>query len=120
MAPRLEPNDNTDFEPSDWRIGPVFLVFASALLLLAVSAFAMFAAYPKALPDVSRALRIAPPGPLLQTNAQADLAHFRAGEDRRLNSYYWIDKQKGVVHIPIEQAMRKLVDSGSPGFGGKP
>jgi hypothetical protein len=52
----------------------------------------------------------------LQTDAEGDLARFRTEENQRLNSYYWIDKQKGTVHVPTEQAMRKLVQTGIPGF----
>jgi hypothetical protein len=34
----------------------------------------------------------------------------RREEDRRLKSYGWVDKQVGVVHIPIDEAMRLLAD----------
>ena len=55
----------------------------------------------------SRALTVEPPAPRLQTDPPQDLRAFRADEDKRLNTYYWIDKQKGIVHIPIEQAMQE-------------
>jgi hypothetical protein len=106
----------TAFEPTDWSLAPVALIYFGTLVLLVVSCFVLIAAYPRALPDVGRMLRIAPPGPHLQTNAEGDLQRFRAEENRRLNTYYWIDKQKGLVHIPIEQAMKKLVSTGAPGF----
>jgi hypothetical protein len=76
--------------------------------------------YPNTLPDVGRTLRINPPGPRLQTDPDADLQHFRAEQEKRLNSYYWIDKQKGTVHIPIENAMKKLVTNGIPDFPKEP
>jgi hypothetical protein len=41
---------------------------------------------------------------------------FRLNEENRLNNYYWIDKQKGIVHIPIEQMMKKLTAQGIDGF----
>ncbi|MBV9071949.1 MAG: hypothetical protein JO231_24785 [Acidobacteria bacterium] len=53
-------------------------------------------------------MRIAPPGPRLQTNPEADLRRLRAEEDKWLNTYHWIDKQTGIVHIPIVEAMKKL------------
>ena len=99
-------NPNIAFEPSDWPLGPVAILYVGLLLLLVISAFVLIAAYPTALPDVGRDLRIAPPGTRLQTNAPADLRGFRADVERRLNTYYWVDKGKGVVHIPIEQAMK--------------
>jgi hypothetical protein len=109
-------NPTTAFESTDWELGPVAVVYVAVLVLLAISCLAIVLAYPNSLPDVSRGLSINPPGPRLQTDAEGDLARFRTEENQRLNSYYWIDKQKGTVHVPIEQAMRKLVQTGIPGF----
>jgi hypothetical protein len=109
-------NPTTDFEPTDWSLRPVALIYVAIPVLLVISCFVLIAAYPNALPDVDRSLRIAPPGPRLQTDAAGDLQKFRADEERRLNSYYWVDKQNGIVHIPIEEAMKKLAATGAPGF----
>jgi hypothetical protein len=106
----------TAFEPSDWSLAPVAWIYCGAAILLVVSAFVLIAAYPTALPDAGRTLRIVPPGPRLQTSPERDLQQFRAEEERRLNSYYWIDKQKSTVHIPIAEAMKKVVQTGLPGF----
>ncbi len=106
----------TAFEPTDWDVAPVAAIYLGILVLLVVSCFAVVIAYPNSLPDVSRALRINPPGPRLQTSTYADLRRFRAEEDKRLNGYSWIDKQKGIVHIPIDQAMQKLAQRGIDGF----
>jgi hypothetical protein len=35
-----------------------------------------------------------------------DLLDMRRAEDERLRKYGWVDKQHGVVHIPIEEAKR--------------
>jgi hypothetical protein len=40
----------------------------------------------------------------------------RAEEDASLNSYGWVDKEQGVVHIPIERAMDTVVERGLPEF----
>jgi hypothetical protein len=112
-------NPNTAFEPSDWSPGPVAVIYVAILMLLLISCFVLIAAFPSALPDVERSLRIAPPGPRLQTNPAAELQRFRAEEETRLNTYRWIDKQKGIVHIPIKQAMKKLARTGAPGFPDK-
>jgi hypothetical protein len=106
----------TAFEPTDWNLAPIAAIYAGILALLVVSCLAMIIAYPASLPDVSRTLRINPPGPRLQTSDEADLRRFRAEEDRKLNGYYWIDKQTGVAHIPIGEAMQKLARSGIDGF----
>ena len=113
-----EPSENpqTAFEPSDWNLGWVAWIYCGIPVLLVVSCFVLIAAYPAALPDVGRTLRIDPPGPRLQTDSQAELQRVRAEEERKLNTYYWVDKQKGIVHIPIEDAMKKLATTGVPGF----
>lgn len=112
--PQLNPK--TAFEPTDWSLGPVAWVYVGAAILLVVSSLVLIAAYPNALPDVGRTLRIAPPGPRLQTSPAHDFQQSRAEEDKRLNTYYWIDKHKGTVHIPIDRAMEKIVRTGLPGF----
>ena len=109
-------NPSTAFEPSDWSLRAVAVVYVGAVILLVVCCLVLIVAYPASLRDVQRVLPIAPQGPLLQTDPQADLEAFRAKEDSRLNTYYWVDKSKGVVHIPIEQAMKQLAASGIPGF----
>jgi hypothetical protein len=109
-------NAKTAFEPTDWELAPVAAVYIGVLVLLVISCMVLIVAYPNALPDAGRTLHINPPGPRLQTNAEADLHRFRAEEEKRLNGYYWVDKQKGIVHIPIEQAMKKLAQTGIDGF----
>ena len=44
-----------------------------------------------------------------------DLEEMRAAESARLHQYGWVDKQHGIVHIPIEEAKAKLVLSGAAG-----
>lgn len=61
-----------------------------------------------------RAPQPAPTDPRLQTDAPADLDGLRAAKERELESYGWVDREKGVVHIPVEQAMTILVRRGLP------
>jgi hypothetical protein len=44
------------------------------------------------------------------------LEEWRAAKRKRLNGYGWVDREKGVVHIPIEKAMDQVVSqaSGTP------
>ena len=49
------------------------------------------------------------PNPQLQTYPTEDLVKFRQKEDAILNGYRWVDKQAGVVGIPIESAIGLLV-----------
>ena len=60
-----------------------------------------------------------PPGPRLQVRPELDLEEFRAQEDSLLESYAWVDKEQGVVRIPISQAMRLVAERGLPVFAGE-
>lgn len=55
-----------------------------------------------------------PAEPRLQTAPSQDLAAIRAEEERLLSSYGWVDEQQGVVHIPIDVAMRIVAERGLP------
>jgi hypothetical protein len=55
-----------------------------------------------------------PPEPRLQTDPHGDLLRLRESEDHILNSYGWVDRNAGVVRIPIEQAMKLTVQRGLP------
>jgi hypothetical protein len=55
-----------------------------------------------------------PPAPRLQQHPDRDLTEFRATEERRLHGYGWVSKEAGVVHIPIEDAIRLTVQRGLP------
>ena len=51
-----------------------------------------------------------PPAPRLQVEPRKDLQTLHAEEDAVLGSYGWVDRTAGTVHIPIEEAMRLLVE----------
>jgi hypothetical protein len=55
-----------------------------------------------------------PPEPRIQESPRRDLEDQRVYEHAVLNKYWWVDRQKGVVGLPIEQAMRILVNRGIP------
>jgi hypothetical protein len=50
----------------------------------------------------------------LQANPAADLQRFTATELSRLNSVGWADKSRGIVHIPIDEAMDRVAAQGIP------
>jgi hypothetical protein len=55
-----------------------------------------------------------PPEPRLQTNPRADLRELRESEDKRLESYGWVDRNAGIVHIPIDDAIKWTLQRGLP------
>ena len=60
------------------------------------------------------ALESAPPPPNLQAQPQLDLAEFRARQAEILSSYGWVDRQAGIVRIPIERALDLVAERGLP------
>ena len=121
IAQRVEDNPKTAFEKSDWPLGTIALVLLGTLIFLVIAPFVLIGAFPGAVSDVSRALTVEPLRPRLQTDPSEDLEKFLVDEDKRLNTYYWIDKKKGIVHIPIAQAMQEIAEEGIDGFPrGKP
>ena len=55
-----------------------------------------------------------PPEPRLQANPRQDLADLRRREDALLGSYGWVDKNAGIVRIPIGEAMKLTLERGLP------
>ena len=55
-----------------------------------------------------------PPAPRLQTDAPDDLQEMRVHEKALLESYGWVDRGQGIVHIPMERAIDLLIERGLP------
>ena len=125
MADRHELNPGVHHEESDVNIrailgfGAGLIVVAAAVHILIFGLFGFFesregvkvpAQYPLAASQGHRE----PPEPRLQTDPRQDMADLRAKEDDRLGSYGWVDKNAGIVHIPIDAAMRLTLERGLP------
>ncbi len=60
--------------------------------------------------------RQAPSGvsaPRLQVDEIEDLKKYKKTQSDLLNQYSWVDKNAKVVRIPIEQAMKRILEKGS-------
>ncbi len=55
-----------------------------------------------------------PAGPRLQVDPELDLVQFNAIEDSLVNSYGWVQKEAGVVRIPVDEAMKLMLQRGFP------
>ncbi|MEP6810905.1 MAG: hypothetical protein ABI992_11735, partial [Chthoniobacterales bacterium] len=55
--------------------------------------------------------------PQLQANPAVDLARMQFADDEALHHYGWVDKQHGVLRIPIDRAMDLIVERGLPTRG---
>jgi hypothetical protein len=110
-------------EESDVNVRGVF-VFAAALLAIAlvihVGVWFLFDAFAEREAAVAHMTPLAegqvrvPPQPRLQVTPREDLREFRADEDVRLNNYQWVNKEAGIVRIPIAEAVRLTLERGLP------
>ena len=55
-----------------------------------------------------------PPEPRLQAQPKVELKDLRADEEAILNSYGWVNPDKGIVRIPIDQAIDLVAQKGLP------
>ncbi|MBI3245864.1 MAG: hypothetical protein HYZ50_05075 [Deltaproteobacteria bacterium] len=55
-----------------------------------------------------------PPAPRLQVSSGQDLKMTRRTEEVVLKSYRWVNKEAGIVGIPVEHAIAILVEKGLP------
>lgn len=55
-----------------------------------------------------------PPGPLLQIAERLDLRLHRESQEKLIHETGWIDRDRGVVRIPIERAIELTAERGFP------
>jgi hypothetical protein len=55
-----------------------------------------------------------PPEPRIEEHPAIEIQELHAQEDQTLSTYGWMDKNKGVVRIPIERAMELQLQRGFP------
>jgi len=123
MAHRQANDHVGGHEPYEERIRPVVLF----VVWLAVGTFAVLGlmvlahgAFERQAREGSKPLAplaaepLVTPEPRLQAAPALDLEAFRAHETERLSTYGWIDRQAGVVHVPIERAMELVAKEGLP------
>jgi hypothetical protein len=112
------------FEPTDIQPRPVILtglgIFAAllAIMFLMNILYASFARERERAgaqtPAVAAIPTHLPPEPRLQPSESADLQSYRAAQMGQLDHYSWIDRDKGIIGIPIQRAMEVIVERGIP------
>ena len=53
-----------------------------------------------------------PPAPRLQIHAVANWKAYRNAELERLDTYGWMDRTAGAVHVPVDRAMELVLERG--------
>lgn len=119
--PSMAPSDayeRSDLNPR-WVVAfGIGIVVATALAVLITAGMIYYRATQHSkrelpLPRLAREREINPQ-PRLEVDAPKQLREMRAGEDARLSSYGWVDKDADIVRIPIDRAMDILASKGLP------
>jgi hypothetical protein len=106
--------DVTRYERSDAPpalIGTIAAGLAAAIVAVSLVVFVVF---PGVIGERPKQPDVVPPAPRLQHDESGDLAALRRVEDGQLETYGWIDRERGIVRIPIEEAMRIVAQRGVP------
>jgi hypothetical protein len=125
MAEQPLVNSEVHHEQSDVNIrailgfGAALFVVAAVVHVLIYVLFGYFdsrenAKVPAEYPLAATQGHREPPEPRLQTDPRQDLADLRAKEDEVLGSYGWVDKNAGLVRIPIDAAVKLTLERGLP------
>jgi hypothetical protein len=102
-------------EPADASSRAALIAFPAILAGLLLSVLLVWWIFPSTTVDRRLPSPITLyPSPRLQSDPAADMRKFRESELDRLNSAGWDDQAKGLGHIPIDDAMRRVAASGIP------
>lgn len=55
--------------------------------------------------------------PRLQIDDAADLAKFEKQQRAELNGYSWVDRDRGIIRIPVDRAMALVAAKGTAAYG---
>lgn len=124
LQERERRNDDVHFEHTDIDIRHTFITGVSVLVgmwIVIVLLYFLFSwlaheraiSSPPPLPMAAHGNPL-PPYPRLQPAPHKDLEALRGRDNWELSHYYWVDKAKGTVAIPIDRAMDILAARGIP------
>ena len=114
------PGSGPGYETTDvhvWAAGK-FALALIAIILVSLGLLIGLFKYFQSRETANQARTIEParvfPEPRLEANPVLDLKALRAEEDKLLSGYAWVDPQKGLVRIPIDQAIDLIARRGLP------
>jgi hypothetical protein len=100
-------------ETSDVHFPRAGLALAGTFAVLVLLALLSWWMFPEAL-RISMLPGSVPkwPAPEQQVSPRDDMTKFRAEQLKQLNSTWWVDRTRSIVHIPIDQAMQDVAREG--------
>jgi hypothetical protein len=95
--------------------GGLFVILALILLFTRWLFFYLSVQQPLGPPPTPfESARSLPPEPRLQVAPAEDLESYLQAQRETLNSYGWVNRETGIVRIPIDRAMELLLERGLP------
>jgi hypothetical protein len=118
-------NPEVSYERQDVNVFRITAFGIGLLISCVVVVFAMWAMFdflssredkknPANPPSMVNDRPTLPPEPRLQAAPKVELKQLREDEDQILNNYGWVDPAKGIVRIPIDQAIDIVAQKGLP------
>lgn len=105
-----------DYERSDADPRLICLLALGGAAFLVLAPVILSAVYPLARHEPLARAPESIPGPRLQIDPGKDLRASSAAASARLSSYGWIHQPGGILHLPIDRAMRLTAERGLPGW----
>jgi hypothetical protein len=111
-------HETSDLQPGRIVLFAVGILIAMGFAVIVTSFFIHYRATQQAkqeipLPRLAKEREVMPQ-PRLEVHAPEGLRELRAGEERTLKSYGWVDKEAGIVRIPVDRAMDILANRELP------
>jgi hypothetical protein len=104
-------------QPPDVAAGIVVIAVAGFLGFVALSMVGLFFYLRSSVPDAFRkVIEHHFPEPALQKDPREDLRRFERDQRAALSGYGWVDQSKGLVRIPIEEAIRIIAARGDRAY----
>ena len=112
--------DPKGYESEDIILNPIIKWITNLLLFVGISSLVTWFIYLYMLPKqnfVGATNRFSferrlPPEPRVQVAPKTEMKDFRLDEAQKTENAGWVDRQKGIVRIPIEQAMQDVLQRG--------
>lgn len=108
----IEWHGDEKFQSPAVNTRPILLSALAALVLLAGAIGGLQAIYYWQVPVQSLPAPEQFPQPRVQTGQAEQLRRIESEQMSRLVGYHWVDRQQGLVQIPIERAMALLAKEG--------
>jgi hypothetical protein len=102
-------------EPSLRGLSVAALVLIAAIIIAVATSLGLMHLFGGFSQPLTRAEHSAMPEPHLQPHPLADRAAYEARQRAILTQYAWVDRDAGIVRIPIDRAMQILAERGRAG-----